>query len=158
MKGSGKDSLLIENFLQQKASEMQLGEIPFYGNGIVSSVSRLYVINDNCSLIEASLNLNIYCFSGSVRFADAATHEWPSVEKSMAQGMDGQPLSTKVLFLKKGNTIKIIGRNLILLDHADYDNDGDDEIIFQQHLYNYDGYIMIVNNYSDAIRRGWSYH
>ena len=157
-KGTPKEIQVLDNYLKQKAAEMNLGEIPGEVKQITESISALYTINDSCYLAEATINLNIYCFIDKVPFADAAEHPWNTVEKMIVQNPGNPPVSKKVLFLVNGKTIKIVGRNLTFLDSGDYDNDGYDEIIFKKQIYNWDSYIMIINKYNDFIENGWGYN
>lgn len=157
-KGTQREIKVLDDYLKQKAAELNLGEIPRDTKQIIQNVSALYTINDSCYLAEATVNLNIYCFIDKVPFADVTENSWNTVEKMIVQNPGSSPVSKKVMFLVKGNTVKIIGRNLTFLDSGDYDNDGYDEIIFKKQVYNWDSYIMIINKYSDFIENGWGYN
>jgi hypothetical protein len=58
----------------------------------------------------------------------------------------------------RNHSVKLLKANISLIDHFDYDNNGQEEYIFFMSNFNTYGYLMYYNNFKDLQFNGWSYH
>lgn len=156
-----KDSLKIISFLVSEATKLKLGNLPNTKN-LINKMKSVQYLNDTVYFIKADMNLNMYCYSRQVSFAqDTLGNDeqgfliWSSTETMAASQEQFTP---NAYFFVNGKEVSYINNKIALLDFGDYDNDGYEEIIFKVEKYNYDAYLMICDKWKNVIENGWSYH
>jgi hypothetical protein len=152
------DKTQVSNFLISEAKKLSLGDISS-NKGLVEKVTKVLVISDSCKIVVANINLNMYCYSQKIPFDSTETDDsriWFSEE---SQAIAYRKKTWDCYFLITKNSAQYIGHSMQLLDHADFDNDGYDEIVFRQDIGdNYAGYVMITNKLTDVFNSGWGFH
>ena len=155
------DSLKIVSFLKSEAIKLNLGNLPAHKN-LINQLKSVECLNDTVYFIKADINLNMYCYSRQVTFAQDTLGSdeqgfliWSSTETMNASK---QQFTSNAYFFINGKEVSYINNKISLLDFGDYDNDGYEEIIFKVEKYNYDGYLMICDKWKNVIENGWNYH
>jgi len=155
------DSMKIVEFLESEAIKLKLGKLPDTKN-LINQLKATIYLNDTVYFISADINLNMYCYSEQVSFArdtmeidEKNNLIWSSLEPMYASKEQFTPNG---YFLVVGGKVSYIDNKMSLLDFGDYDNDGYEEIIFRVKKYNYDGYLMICEQWKNVVKKGWSYH
>lgn len=156
------DSLKIIQYLTDQANALQLGPLPKPPATLVGNIEKVYQLNDSVYFVMADIYLNMYCYIKKFPFElDTASvgkgnwGNWPDTESLMASQMQ---YTQNACFWVNGQSVFYIDRSLTLLDYADYDNDGYEEFIFKFQKYNYDGYILVCDQWRNMVKNGWSYH
>lgn len=74
------------------------------------------------------------------------------------QGQGEYICPNRWFYLKKDIDPKYIGSGMKLIDAGDYDEDGFSEVVFWIAGYNYDGYKMFFDDFSESSEYSWKYH
>ena len=152
------DKIDVSNFLISEAKKLTLGDISS-NKKLVEKVTNVLVINDSCKIVVANVNLNMYCYIQKIAFDLTETDDeriWFSEE---SQAIAQSKKTWDCYFLITTNSAQYIGHNMQLVDYADFDNDGYDEIVFRQDIGdNYAGYVMIANKLTKVYESGWNFH
>jgi hypothetical protein len=152
------DKIEVSKLLISEAKKLTIGDISS-NKKLVEKVTKVLVINDSSKIVVANVNLNMYCYSQKIPFDSTETDNeriWFS-EESQATAQSKKTWDCYFLITK--NSAQYIGHSMHLLDYADFDNDGYDEIVFRQDIGdNYAGYIMISNKLTEVYDSGWSFH
>lgn len=61
-------------------------------------------------------------------------------------------------FYVRGETIRVLGASLYLIDAGDYDGDGHSEAVFLHDAYNYNGYVLFYDGFRKQAEFGWTYN
>lgn len=72
-------------------------------------------------------------------------------------GCDGPPPDTWIndCFLLESDNIYFLGSGMILVDAGDYDADGESELLFWHHSFEFDGYELIYNRLTQETAYFW---
>jgi hypothetical protein len=71
---------------------------------------------------------------------------------------NGYENPTLTIFIDNNNRFRFLSDELTLLNHGDFDNDGNDEFIFWSSIFNHDKFILYYDNFQKKCEYGWSYH
>jgi hypothetical protein len=148
------DSLIVYNFLTKTAIDLNLGNLDTVKN-IIGKLSRVLQINDQVYLIEADINLNMYCYKEKVPFDTDTDYFLTSTQRHSIAYNKQTPNS---FFLVNNGKVSYIDYGLKLLDNIDLDNDGYDELLFRMDKYNYSAYLLITDKWQTYLTNNWSYH
>lgn len=156
------DSLKIIQYLTDQANILQLGPLPKPAATLVGNIEKVYQLNDSVYFVMADIYLNMYCYIKKLPFeldtesiGKGYLGNWPDTESYMTSQMQ---YTQNACFWVTGQSVYYLDHRLTLLDYADYDNDGYEEFIFKFQKYNYDGYIMVCDKWSNTVKNGWRYH
>jgi hypothetical protein len=149
------DSLIVLQYLIEKAKEFNLGGLDSAKEKIIRKVNRVLKINNDCYFIDADINLNMYCYKDKVPFDKDLSYFLSSTQKfSIAERRE----TYNAYFLVNKAAVTYVDYDLKYLDSGDFDDDGYDEIVFRMDKYNYTGYLMVTNKWTDFFTKSWSYH
>jgi hypothetical protein len=146
------DSILLDKYLRTTASSLKLGDLPASDEGGLLRVTSRVHLNKSTRLVKADINLNMYHYSDTVPFAHKY---WSRVEKA---NLDVKNFTPSAWFVVTDDDVRYLDYNITLLDHADYDNDGFDELLFRVQKYNWDGYTLLTDKFRKVLYRSWSFN
>ena len=150
-------------FLAGWAYELKLGAFQPGNIPAVDSISAVWFQNDSLTLVEATVNLHIYCLTDTVPFADINNHNWRTLEKiptyrkpELANGPaaiaeNAGLLTDHCVFLRYNGKWFYIDRLLDMMTIADLDEDGTPEILFRKQGNSYISYILLTNKFQSKI-------
>jgi hypothetical protein len=148
--------LVIERYLTETAARDSLGPLPLPAASAIDTIRTVLALNDSCYLLEADMRLNMYHYTEKIAFTEDKPEMWFDYEQLTAEDRQCTPFSW---FLVKGRTTEFIGARLLLMDEADYDGDGCNEILLKmKEYYNRDGYVLITDCFTNVFSRTWRYH
>lgn len=149
------DSLILANYLLETAKELNIGNLDSVKGTIIKKVNRALVITKDCYLIDADINLNMYCYKDKVPFDTDLSYFMTSTQKYT---ISERRETNNSYFLVNKTKVTYIDYELKFLDSGDFDNDGYEEIVFRMDKYNYRGYIMVTDKWNNFLTNSWSYH
>ncbi len=155
------DSILLEQLLEQKAAELDLGPIPRYTASVIDSFKNVWRVTDSVKIIEADLNLQLYCFIDTVKFEEADDYGWHPLEKypfeqlgmyEREPGVYRKKWKTRnCLFIIVNNKLQYINRGLRMIYTGDIDGDGNNEFVFRKLTVCPVSYILFQQNTNRVI-------
>ena len=150
------DSLVIQSFLINTAKELKLGNLDTVKN-IIKNVNRVLIIHKDVFLVEADINLNMYCFTDKVPFDTDISYFERSGNVS-AQLIARKNQTSQCYFLVNNKQVSYIDYGLKIVDNVDLDNDGYDELVFRFDKYNNSGYILLTDKWKTYLTNSFVYH
>lgn len=72
----------IEGWLEERSIALNLGKLPYFSSPFVDTVKNFWLISDDTYLVQADINLQMFCFTDSIKFKDADKHPWTIEQRS----------------------------------------------------------------------------
>jgi len=66
--------------------------------------------------------------------------------------------NTGAWFYVRGEEVRHLGSNMLLVDIGDYDQSSDEEAVFKIQRYNNDGYTLYYDGFKHNVEFSWHYH